>query len=411
MTRAAALVEEHVAAHELRVVLRQPDRALAAADLLVDDDDDEQVAARRAPALARERDRRDDLGGGLRLHVERAAAPQLAVDDVAAPRVVAPLGGIGEHGVDVREQAEHRAVGARRAAARRGSGARACSRRASPRTRRSGSSAASSSWAASSFPGGLTVLWRTSCASSRVASSPKGSMPPIVRPSWHDARPACRAERVGLGTVLREWGRLGVIGFGGPPAHVALLRELCVERRGWIDAREFEDANAAAQLLPGPGLDAARDLLRGARRRARRRGRRRPRVHPARACVLIIALAALTLGGSTADLGARRRGRRGRGGARGDPARRVRPRALEPRAARRDPAVARGRLPRSSARARSSSFGAFVVLALLVCGLAELVVPPPGARRRAGDDGRPCRRSCSPRRPAPPRCPTSRGRR
>ena len=59
--------------------------------------------------------------------------------------------------------------------------------------------------------------------------------------------------RVPLPTVLREWGRLGLIGFGGPPAHVALLRELVVERRGWIDAREFEDANAACQLLPGPG--------------------------------------------------------------------------------------------------------------------------------------------------------------
>lgn len=58
--------------------------------------------------------------------------------------------------------------------------------------------------------------------------------------------------RVSLRTVLREWGRLGLIGFGGPPAHVALLRELVVERRGWIDAREFEDANAACQLLPGP---------------------------------------------------------------------------------------------------------------------------------------------------------------
>jgi chromate transporter len=55
-----------------------------------------------------------------------------------------------------------------------------------------------------------------------------------------------------LATVAREWGRLGVIGFGGPPAHVALLRELCVERRRWIEAREFEDANAATQLLPGP---------------------------------------------------------------------------------------------------------------------------------------------------------------
>ncbi len=55
-----------------------------------------------------------------------------------------------------------------------------------------------------------------------------------------------------LGTVVREWGRIGLIGFGGPPAHVALLRELCVERRGWMDARGFEDANAACGLLPGP---------------------------------------------------------------------------------------------------------------------------------------------------------------
>jgi chromate transporter len=60
-------------------------------------------------------------------------------------------------------------------------------------------------------------------------------------------------ERVPLGVVLREWGRIGLIGFGGPPAHVALLRELTVERRGWVGAREFEDANAATQLLPGPG--------------------------------------------------------------------------------------------------------------------------------------------------------------
>ena len=56
----------------------------------------------------------------------------------------------------------------------------------------------------------------------------------------------------GLGEVVREWGRIGVVGFGGPPAHVALLRDLVVDRRGWLDAREFEDANAACNLLPGP---------------------------------------------------------------------------------------------------------------------------------------------------------------
>jgi chromate transporter len=55
-----------------------------------------------------------------------------------------------------------------------------------------------------------------------------------------------------LRTVAREWTRIGVTGFGGPPAHIALLRRLVVDREGWMDARAFEDANAACSLLPGP---------------------------------------------------------------------------------------------------------------------------------------------------------------
>ncbi len=60
------------------------------------------------------------------------------------------------------------------------------------------------------------------------------------------------ASQVSLATVLREWGRIGCIGFGGPPAHIRLLRQLVVERRGWLDAREFEDAIAVCNLMPGP---------------------------------------------------------------------------------------------------------------------------------------------------------------
>jgi chromate transporter len=52
--------------------------------------------------------------------------------------------------------------------------------------------------------------------------------------------------------IAREWGRIGCIGFGGPPAHIALLRELVVERRGWMADDEVEDAIATANLLPGP---------------------------------------------------------------------------------------------------------------------------------------------------------------
>jgi chromate transporter len=58
--------------------------------------------------------------------------------------------------------------------------------------------------------------------------------------------------QVPLTTVLREWGRIGCTGFGGPPAHIRLLRQLCVERKGWLDAREFEDAIAVCNLMPGP---------------------------------------------------------------------------------------------------------------------------------------------------------------
>jgi chromate transporter len=62
-----------------------------------------------------------------------------------------------------------------------------------------------------------------------------------------------RAPRLAsLGTVARQWTRIGITGFGGPPAHIALLRALVVDRMGWMDAREFQDANAACGLLPGP---------------------------------------------------------------------------------------------------------------------------------------------------------------
>jgi chromate transporter len=66
------------------------------------------------------------------------------------------------------------------------------------------------------------------------------------------AGPGPAAPPVPLATVLREWGRIGCIGFGGPPAHIRLLRQLCVERRGWLDASEFEDAIAVCNLMPGP---------------------------------------------------------------------------------------------------------------------------------------------------------------
>jgi chromate transporter len=59
-------------------------------------------------------------------------------------------------------------------------------------------------------------------------------------------------ERVPLAIIAREWGRIGCIGFGGPPAHIALLRKLVVQDRGWLSGSEFEDGVSVCNLLPGP---------------------------------------------------------------------------------------------------------------------------------------------------------------
>jgi chromate transporter len=77
-------------------------------------------------------------------------------------------------------------------------------------------------------------------------------VPAALPPAREPAAPPPAAEPPSLLTIVREWGRIGCIGFGGPPTHIRLLRDLCVERRAWLDSREFEDALAACNLLPGP---------------------------------------------------------------------------------------------------------------------------------------------------------------
>ena len=46
--------------------------------------------------------------------------------------------------------------------------------------------------------------------------------------------------------------RLGATAFGGPAAHVAMMRREVVERRGWLTDEEFLDLNAATNFIPGP---------------------------------------------------------------------------------------------------------------------------------------------------------------
>jgi chromate transporter len=46
--------------------------------------------------------------------------------------------------------------------------------------------------------------------------------------------------------------RLGVTAFGGPAAHVALMEDEVVRRRGWLGREEFLDLLGATNLIPGP---------------------------------------------------------------------------------------------------------------------------------------------------------------
>lgn len=46
--------------------------------------------------------------------------------------------------------------------------------------------------------------------------------------------------------------RLGATSFGGPAAHIALMRDEVVGRRGWLTDQQFLDLVSACNLIPGP---------------------------------------------------------------------------------------------------------------------------------------------------------------
>jgi chromate transporter len=52
--------------------------------------------------------------------------------------------------------------------------------------------------------------------------------------------------------VVAVFLRLGVVAFGGPAAHIAMMREELVRRRGWVTDERFVDLMGATNLIPGP---------------------------------------------------------------------------------------------------------------------------------------------------------------
>jgi chromate transporter len=60
------------------------------------------------------------------------------------------------------------------------------------------------------------------------------------------------SDRARLLEVAQVFLKLGTIAFGGPAAHVGLMRDEVVRRRHWLSDQEFLDLLGAANLIPGP---------------------------------------------------------------------------------------------------------------------------------------------------------------
>jgi chromate transporter len=70
-------------------------------------------------------------------------------------------------------------------------------------------------------------------------------------PAIRDGQPRPQRRRA-LAELAWVFLRLGTIAFGGPAAHIAMIEEEVVRRRGWMTRDELMDLIGAANLIPGP---------------------------------------------------------------------------------------------------------------------------------------------------------------
>src|SRR2546423_1130172 len=63
---------------------------------------------------------------------------------------------------------------------------------------------------------------------------------------------AQQSARGTTGEVAAVFFRLGCTAFGGPAAHIAMMRQELVQRRRWVTDAQFMDLLGATNLIPGP---------------------------------------------------------------------------------------------------------------------------------------------------------------
>lgn len=60
------------------------------------------------------------------------------------------------------------------------------------------------------------------------------------------------SSEVSLKEIAKLFLKLGIIGFGGPAAHIAMMRQEVVVKRNWLTEQHFLDLIGATSLIPGP---------------------------------------------------------------------------------------------------------------------------------------------------------------
>jgi chromate transporter len=65
-------------------------------------------------------------------------------------------------------------------------------------------------------------------------------------------RESSSSQRTSLWDLARLFLKVGAVAFGGPPAHIAMMEDEVVARRGWLSRADFLDFLGAANLIPGP---------------------------------------------------------------------------------------------------------------------------------------------------------------
>ncbi len=74
----------------------------------------------------------------------------------------------------------------------------------------------------------------------------------IETPGEIEAALAPQDRRARLRELAMLFLKLGTIAFGGPAAHIAMMEDEVVRRRGWVSHEEFLDMVGACNLIPGP---------------------------------------------------------------------------------------------------------------------------------------------------------------